>query len=89
MLSLAIHWNVDPVLIHIGSYGLRWYSMGFLVAFVLGYYIVRWMFRREGVRENYLESMLMYIFVAVLVGARLGHCLFYEPDYFCTSAHWT
>lgn len=89
MLSLAIHWNVDPVLIHIGSYGLRWYSMGFLVAFVLGYYIVRWMFRREGVRENYLESMLMYIFVAVLVGARLGHCLFYEPDYFCTSVHWT
>jgi len=89
MLSLAIHWNVDPVLIHIGSYGLRWYSMGFLVAFVLGYYIVRWMFRREGVRESYLESMLMYIFVAVLVGARLGHCLFYEPDYFCTSAHWT
>ena len=89
MLSLAIVWNVDPVIFHIGSFGLRWYSMGFLVAFLLGYYIVSRMFKREGVKSDYLESMVIYMFIATLVGARLGHCLFYEPGYYLSSEHWT
>lgn len=89
LLPLAIHWNVDPVIFHIGSFGVRYYSLGFLFAFLLGYYLVAWMFKKEKVDVRYLDSLLIYIFVAVLVGARLGHCLFYEPDYFCTSAHWT
>ena len=88
MLPLAIHWNVDPVLFHIGGFGLRWYSLGFLVAFLLGYYIIERMFKREGVKEDYLSSLFLYIFLAILFGARLGHCLFYEPDYFLTSEHW-
>lgn len=89
MLLNAIHWNVDPVMFNIGSFGLRYYSLGFLVAFVLGYYIVSWMFRQEKVRADYLDSLVVYMFLATLAGARLGHCLFYEPDYFLTSAHWT
>jgi len=89
MLTNAIYWNVDPVMFHIGSYGLRWYSMGFLLAFVLGYYILANIFKREKVRSEYLDSLLVYIFLAVLVGARLGHCLFYDFDYFFTSEHWT
>ena len=88
MLPLAIHWNVDPMLFHIGSFGLRWYSLCFLVAFLLGYYIIERMFKREGVKEDYLSSLFLYIFLAILFGARLGHCLFYEPDYFLTSEHW-
>ena len=88
MLSLAIHWNVDPVLFHIGSFGLRWYSLCFLVAFFLGYYIMERMFKHEHVSEDYLGSLFLYIFLAILLGARLGHCLFYEPDYFLTSEHW-
>ncbi len=89
MLSiLAIHWNIDPVMFHIGSFGLRYYSLGFLIAFVLGYWIISRMFKREGVRSNYLDSLVIYMFLATLIGARLGHCLFYEPGYFLTSAHW-
>ena len=88
MLPLAIHWNVDPVALHLGSFGLRWYSLMFLIAFALGYYIIDRMFKREKVNEEYLGSMLIYIFLAVLIGARLGHCLFYEPDYYLTSEHW-
>ncbi len=87
-MSLAIHWNVDPVLFHIGSFGLRWYSLCFLVAFLLGYYIMERMFRHEHVNEDYLGSLFLYIFLAILAGARLGHCLFYEPDYFLTLEHW-
>ena len=89
MMSLAIQWNVDPVMFHIGSFGVRWYSIGFLLAFVLGYYLVAAMFRREKVRTEYLDSLVVYIFLAVLVGARLGHCLFYDFDYFFTSNNYT
>ncbi len=89
MLPLAIHWNVDPVMFNIGSFGLRYYSFGFLFAFVLGYIILTRIYKFEKIHLDYLDSLIVYIFLAVLVGARLGHCLFYEPDYFLTSAHWT
>lgn len=88
MLPLFIHWNVDPVLFHIGSFGLRWYSLGFLFAFLFGYYIMYRFFKQEKVDSKYLDSLVVYIFLAVLIGARLGHCLFYEPDYFLTHDHW-
>ncbi|MBQ4377494.1 MAG: prolipoprotein diacylglyceryl transferase [Bacteroidales bacterium] len=88
MQMLAIHWNVDPVLIHLGSFGLRWYSLGFLLAFLLGYMIVYRMFVRERMDTKYLDSLVVYMFLAVLIGARLGHCLFYEPGYYLTSSHW-
>lgn len=89
MIINAIQWNVDPVMFHIGSFGLRWYSMGFLVAFTLGYCILSAIFKREKVRSEYLESLIVYIFLAVLFGARLGHCIFYDADYFFTAEHWT
>lgn len=88
MLLNFINWNVDPVMVHIGSFALRYYSLGFLFAFVLGYLIFVNMFKREKVESKYLENLLIWMFVATLVGARLGHCLFYQPDYFLTSAHW-
>ena len=88
MILNFIHWNVDPVMFHIGSFGLRYYSLGFLFAFLLGYYIIYRMFQHEKVETNYLESLVLWMFLATLVGARLGHCLFYQPDYFCTSEHW-
>lgn len=85
---LSIHWNVDPIMYSIGSFGLRWYSLGFLFAFLFGYFIVSKMYKYEKVDEKYLDTLLVYIFVAVLAGARLGHCLFYQPDYFLTGEHW-
>ncbi len=88
MLLNFIHWNVNPEMFHIGSFGLRFYSLGFLLAFLLGYYIVYRMFQREKVETKYLESLVLWMFLATLVGARLGHCFFYQPDYFCTSEHW-
>lgn len=90
MLSnlLFIHWNANPVMFHIGSFGLRWYSLGFLLAFLLGYIIMARMFKLEKVDAKLLDSLVVYIFLAVLVGARLGHCLFYEPDYFLSKGHW-
>lgn len=85
---LFVNWNVDPIIFNIGNFGLRWYSMGFLLAFILGYYILNKMFTREKVDTKYLDSLVIYMFLAVLIGARLGHCLFYEPDFFLTKEHW-
>lgn len=85
---LSISWNVDPVIFHIGSFGLRYYSLGFLLAFVCGYIIMLKMFKKVNVDVSYLDNLVVYVFLATLVGARLGHCLFYEPNYFLTKAHW-
>lgn len=88
MLLDFINWNVDPVMFHIGSFGLRYYSFGFVFAFVFGYIILNKMFAKEKVETKYLDSLVIWMFMAVLIGARLGHCLFYEPSYYLTADHW-
>jgi len=88
MPLLAIHWNVDPVMLHLGGFGLRWYSLGFLLAFLVGYFIFLGFCKREKLDVKYLDNLVLYVFIATLAGARLGHCLFYEPGYFLTGAHW-
>ena len=55
---LFVHWNVDPVMLHIGSFGLRWYSVLFVSGFILGWFIFRWFFRREGVTEDRLGNLM-------------------------------
>ena len=82
---LFVHWHVDPVIFHIGSLGLRWYSLLFVSGFILGWYIFKWFFKREGVSENLLDSLLYTLLFGTIVGARLGHCIFYQPDYYFGS----
>jgi len=80
-----VHWNVDPVIFHLGSFGVRWYSLLFVSGFIIGWFIFREFFRREGVPEQLLEPLLYTLLIATIVGARLGHCLFYQPDYYLGS----
>lgn len=79
---IFIHWNADPVIFHIGSLGIRWYSLMFIIGFTLGWYLFKWFFTREKLPTSLLDPLLMTLIVATIVGARLGHCLIYEPDYF-------
>ncbi len=72
-------WNVDREIFSIGFFALRWYSLFFASGFVLGYFMVREIFRAEGKSEALLDSLLFHLVVGTVVGARLGHCLFYEP----------
>ena len=85
MNLLFIHWHVNPVLFNIGNLGIRWYSLLFVAGFVIGWYIFRWFFRREGIPEKLLDPLLYTLLIATIVGARLGHCLFYQPDYYLGS----
>ena len=82
---LFVHWNVDPAIFRIGSFELRWYSLLFISGFILGWYIFRWFFRREGIKEELLDPLLYTLLIATIVGARLGHCIFYQPDYYFGS----
>ena len=79
-MNLAyIHWHPSPEIFSIGAFGPRWYGVLFAAAFVVGYYLTRYIFKREGVKLDYIDTLLVYFFVGTIVGARLGHCLFYEP----------
>ena len=80
-----IHWNPSPDIFSIGPLHIRWYSMMFLIGFTTAYQMFIWFCRREKKPTIYLDSLLIYAFVGCTIGARLGHCFFYEPDYFLTS----
>ncbi len=82
---LAIHWNVDPVIFHIGNFGIRWYSLLFISGFILGWFIFKWFFKREGIKEELLDPLLYTLLIGTIVGSRLGHCIFYQPDYYFGS----
>ncbi len=81
MLNKII-WDVSPFLFKIGDFGIRWYSLLFGLSFVLGYLILKKVFEREGVAIELLDKLSVYMLVGTVAGARLGHCLFYEPAYY-------
>jgi prolipoprotein diacylglyceryl transferase len=80
-----IVWNPNPILGHIGPVTLRYYSLCWIVGLMLGYLLMHKLYRQQKLSEEQFDPLFLYIFVGVLVGARLGHCLFYQPDYFLTS----
>lgn len=81
MLSY-ITWDVSPVIFKLGFFTLRWYSLAFMIGFLVGYEIVARMFRHEGAPERWLGLLLMWTVAGTIVGARLGHVFFYEWDLF-------
>jgi prolipoprotein diacylglyceryl transferase len=85
MEMLFINWDVSPIIFYIGSFGIRWYSILFVVGFLTAYFILQKMFKKEGVDLDILDKFTVYMFVSLLVGLRLGHCLFYEPDYYLAN----
>lgn len=82
MLSLFIDWNIDPEILKIGGFSLRYYGVLFVLGFVLGYQVEKRMFKSEGINLVWLDKLLIYVAIATIVGARLGHCLFYDWAYF-------
>ena len=85
MNLLYIVWNPSEVIFHIGSFGVRWYAMCWLVGLLLGTLLMAKLYKDEKIPEEKFDPLFMYIFISVLIGARLGHCLFYQPDYFLSS----
>jgi prolipoprotein diacylglyceryl transferase len=82
---LYVHWHVDPILLHIGSLEIRWYGLLFVSGFVIGWYLFKWFFKLEKVDIKLMDPLLYTLLIATVVGARLGHCIFYQPDYYFGS----
>ena len=77
--------NISPEIFKIGFIAIRWYGLLFAFTFVIGYQIMQYIYKREGKPTADLDGLAIYIIVGVVIGARLGHCLFYAPDYYLSN----
>jgi prolipoprotein diacylglyceryl transferase len=75
-------WTTDPTIFKFGFLQLRWYGLFFVGSFVLGYFIIKKIFIAEGKSAKSLDDLLLYTLIGAIIGARLVHCLFYEPEYY-------
>jgi len=82
MLLNYITWNVDPVLFNLGPLQVRWYGLLWALGFFFGYFVMRNIYRHEKVSDDWMDKLLIYMLVSTVIGARLGHCLFYEPEFY-------
>jgi prolipoprotein diacylglyceryl transferase len=77
-----IQWKVNPAILKTDSIEIRWYGLLFALAFLVSYYIIKNMFKRENISQDLLDKLTIYVGVGTVVGARLGHVLFYQPEYY-------
>ena len=82
MIFNVITWDFNPEIFSIGKHAVRWYGLMFALAFLTGYWIFKRYLRSDKLTVKMLDALLIYLAIGIIVGARLGHCFFYEPDYF-------
>ena len=78
MLLNFITWNVDPVLLHLGPLTIRWYGLLWAAGIWFTLLIVQRLYKHENLPEAWLDKLFIYTVVGAILGARLGHCFFYE-----------
>jgi prolipoprotein diacylglyceryltransferase len=82
MILKFIHWNPDPEMVNIFGISIRYYGLLLVGKLILCICILRWIFNREDIPSENLEKLSIYGMIGIMSGARLGHCLFYEPSYY-------
>ena len=75
-------WDANPVALSFGPLHVYWYGILFALAIISGLKFMEWVYKSEQKDTNQIEPLFLYIVVGIVVGARLGHCFFYEPDYY-------
>ena len=80
-----ILWNPDVEAFHLFGFSVRWYSLCWLIGLVLAYFIVQRLYKQQKIKDELFDPLFLYCFFGILLGARLGHCLFYQPEYYLTS----
>lgn len=81
----SIIWNTDPTMFSIFGLEIRWYGFLFALGFLVGYYIEAKIFKHDKAPEDWCDKLFVYVIVATIIGARLGHCLFYGWDYYSAN----
>ena len=82
MIIDYINWNIDPEIVHLFGISLRYYGVLFVGGLVLCIYILKWIFKNEDIPLTNLDKLSIYGMIGIFAGARLGHCLFYDPSYY-------
>ena len=77
-----ILWNPDVVAFSLGPVEVRWYSLLWCIGLFAVYHLMHYLFKEQKLGEDKFDPMFLYCFLGILIGARLGHCLFYEPEYY-------
>ena len=79
---LSVVWDANPVAFSLFGLEIRWYGIFWALAFILGIYFFTNFVRREKLPEKLVDSLFWYATILGILGARLGHCLFYDADYY-------
>ena len=74
--------TLDPIAFSIGPLSIRWYGILFSFGFIIGYIIMQLFFKKKKYNTEDLDRLLVYVFIGTVIGARLAHCLIYEPDFY-------
>ena len=82
---LYVLWTPNPDMMPLGPLTLHWYSLCWLAGLLGAYLLMKHLYKQQHIKEELFEPLFLYCFVGILIGARLGHCLFYQPDYFLSS----
>ncbi|MCG8410804.1 MAG: prolipoprotein diacylglyceryl transferase [Bacteroidales bacterium] len=82
MVLNYINWDLDPEIVKIWIFSIRYYGLLFAASFFFGYKIMQKIFQKENLSVELLDKLTIYMAVGTVLGARLGHCLFYQPDYY-------
>jgi prolipoprotein diacylglyceryl transferase len=75
-------WSADPVALSFGPFHIFWYGILFATAIISGLEFMKWAFYLEHKDKSLIEPLFIYAVVGIVVGARLGHCFFYDPQYY-------
>ena len=83
-----VTWNADPEIVRFGAVAIRWYSLAFIVGFLTGEkYCSKYLMEVQGFTKEQVSKLLHYMLLGCIIGARLGHCLFYEPSNYLSNPH--
>ncbi len=85
MIFGAINWDMNPEIFRIGNFAVRWYGLLFASGFFFGYLIFLKFRKKEELPIELLDKLTIYMALGTIIGARIGHCLFYEPDYYLSN----
>lgn len=82
MILGTIYWDVEPEIFRVGDFAIRWYGLFFAMSFYFGYLIMTKFFKKEEIPVKLVDNLTIYVVIGTILGARLGHCFFYEPSYY-------
>ena len=82
---LTVTWNVDPTIFTVLSREIRWYGLLWVIGLIVAVYIVQRIYKSEELPEKWFDSLFVYMMLGIILGARLGHCLNYEQEYYLSN----